>query len=354
MQREKNHSHAQLLVSNGCELDREIIHKDGCREPDPLLHAGQRPPAGSRDGTMRSRRSRTRRLSPRPGKPRSTGLTDIHLTVAAAADRWLATRIATGRNAHNQRKARARAETYLKPFMGQQLLTKVTANDLREYRIWLEQHAGVHGRAHLATTTIAWILGDARNLFYWAVDSGLIDKNPVPRRLLPRIQERPPDHLSDDDVAAVLSIAEPHAFLIRLALGTGMRWSELCRAQTTDLQDGMLVVHHTKSGRLRRVPLDHVPDLHAEIERHSGRLCPHDENAPGNFATLVRRLSGVQDFRMHRLRHTFAVHWLRCGGSLAVLQYILGHATVAMTQRYAKLTDEHVRAESKRLGADQT
>jgi integrase len=106
----------------------------------------------------------------------------------------------------------------------------VTADDLRAFRLWLEQHPGVHGRAHLATATIAWLLGDARNLFYWAVDSGLIDKNPVPRRLLPRIQERPPDHLSDEEIAAVLAIPEPHAFIIRLALGTGMRWSELCRA----------------------------------------------------------------------------------------------------------------------------
>jgi integrase len=171
------------------------------------------------------------------------------LTVAAAADRWLATRIATGRNPHNQRKARARAEIYLKPFMGHRPITTVTADDLREYRIWLEALPGVHGRAHLATATIAWILGDAKNLFYWAVDAGFVDRNPVPRRLLPRIQERPPDHMNDADIAAILAIPEPHAFVIRLALGTGLRWSELCRARTTDLQDGMLVVHHTKSYR---------------------------------------------------------------------------------------------------------
>ena len=298
---------------------------------------------------MRSSRSRKRRVSPRPGKPRPLDDAGSQFTVAAAADRWLATRIATGRNTQNQRKARARAEIYLKPFMGRQLLTKVTANDLREYRLWLEQRPGVHGREHLATSTIAWILGDARNLFYWAVDSGLIDKNPVPRRLLPRIQERPPDHFNDGEIAALLAIPEPYAFVIRLALGTGMRWSELCRLQASDLQDGMLVVHHTKSARLRRVPLDHAPALQAEIRGYRRRLCPYDESAPGNFANLVRRLSGVQDFRIHRLRHTFACRWLRRGGSLAVLQHILGHSTVAMTQRYAKLTDEHVRTEARRL-----
>ena len=40
------------------------------------------------------------------------------ITVASAVEEWLATRIATGRNVHNQRQARARAGVYFVPFMG--------------------------------------------------------------------------------------------------------------------------------------------------------------------------------------------------------------------------------------------
>jgi len=228
-------------------------------------------------------------------------------------------------------------------------LGDVTANDLRAYRLWLEGLPGVHGKEKLATTTVAWVLGDAKNFFYWAVESGLIDKTPVPRRLLPRLQERPPDHLTEAEVAQILRIQEPHRFVVRLALATGMRWSELCRARMSDLQDDMLLVHQTKSGKLRRIPLDHAPELRSEIERRSGRLCPFSEENPGSFALVVRRHSGVQGFHFHQLRHTFAVNWLRRGGTLAVLQQMLGHSTVVMTQRYAKLTDEHVRAEARRL-----
>ncbi len=271
------------------------------------------------------------------------------LTVAAAVERWLETRVAASRNAHNRNKARARAERYLKRFMGNLLLQKVTANHLREYKTWLERLPGVHAREHLATTTVAWILGDVKNFLYWAEETGLIDKAPVPRRLLPRIQERPPDHLPDEELAKVLAIPEPCAFVVRLAVGTGMRWSELCRAQASDLQDGMLVVHQTKSSKLRRIPLEHAPELMAELRSRVGRLCPYPENGSGNFSQLVRRHSGLATFHFHQLRHTFAVNWLRRGGSLAVLQQILGHSTVIMTQRYAKLTDEHVRAESRRL-----
>jgi integrase len=66
----------------------------------------------------------------------------------------------------------------------------------------------------------------------------LIDKAPVPRKLLPRIPERPPDHFDDDTMARLLAIPEPHAWVIRLLVNTGIRWSEACRAQASDLQDG--------------------------------------------------------------------------------------------------------------------
>jgi len=282
-------------------------------------------------------------------KRRNDGRASRSLTVATAADQWLETRIATGRNDHNRRKARARAEKYLKPFMGLMRIREVTINQLRAYRLWLEGLAGVNGKERLATRTVAWVLGDAKNFFYWAVESGLIDKAPVPRRLLPRLQERPPDHLTDAEVARILAIREPHAFVVRLGLATGMRWSELCRARASDLQDGMLVVHQTKSGKLRRIPLEHAPAVMAEIEGHVGRLCPYGEENSGSFSCVVRRHSGIHGFHFHQLRHTFAVNWLRRGGTLVVLQQILGHATVTMTQRYARLTDEHVREEARRL-----
>jgi integrase len=55
---------------------------------------------------------------------------------------------------------------------------------------------------------------------------GLLDKSPFPRRVMPRIQERPPDRLTEKEVEAVLSVPEPHLWVVRLARGglaTGLR-----------------------------------------------------------------------------------------------------------------------------------
>ena len=93
---------------------------------------------------------------------------------------------------------------------------------------------------------------------------------PVPRRLLPRIQERPPDRLSDQEVEQVLHVPEPYGLIIRLLFGTGLRWGELIRARSDHMENGCLVVSQTKSGRMRRIPL--APDLLIEVQQRVGRV----------------------------------------------------------------------------------
>ena len=94
------------------------------------------------------------------------------------------------------------------------------------------------------------------------------------------------------------------------------------------------------------------PKLASEIRGRVGRLVPYATGSPGSFATRVRRLTGIDDFHVHRMRHSFACSWLERGGSLAALQQVLGHASITTTQRYAKLSDEAVMREAAMLSAD--
>ncbi len=126
---------------------------------------------------------------------------------------------------------------------------------------------------------------------------------------------------------------------MRLALGTGLRWGELTRLESTDIQDGVLVVHRTKSGKVRRVPLP--PDLRRELRRRIGKLVPFESS--GSFNLRVRELSGLETFHVHRLRHTFACRWLERGGGLEALRQILGHSTVRTTERVLGSRFSHVR-----------
>jgi integrase len=171
------------------------------------------------------------------------------------------------------------------------------------YRVWLE------GRG-ICLQTVKHILSDARCLFRWAEDSDYVERSPFPRRLMPKIQERPPDRLTDDEVAKLVSLPDPHGFIIRLGLGTGLRWGEIARAKTSDIQDGMLVVSQTKSRKLRRVPLP--PDLLEDLRNRVGLLSPIRHSV--TFNQHVRRMSGVERFHVHQTRHTFDCVWLERGG----------------------------------------
>ena len=163
---------------------------------------------------------------------------------------------------------------------------------------------------------------------------------------MPKLQELPPKGLNADEVHALVRIREPYGFVIRLGLRTGLRWGELTRAQASDVDaQGSLVVSRTKSGKVRRVPLP--PTLLAEVRGRIGRLVAFSES--GSFARIVRRLSGVERFTTHMLRHTYACAWVDRQGSLAALQALLGHASITTTQRYGRISDSMVRAVVMRL-----
>jgi len=272
-----------------------------------------------------------------------------NLSVRDAAQKWLETYVATNRAEKQRAMAAQRVRDYLEPFMGYKLLARVEKDDLRAMRLWLEKQ----GKKPL---TVRHILADVKCFFRWCEDTGWLDRAPIPHKLLPKSQERPPDRLSDAEVESVLSVPEPYAFIVRLALGTGLRWGELIRASSSDLevarsesaeQQGVLVVHHTKSWKVRRVPLSQA--LWSELRVRVGRFMPLID--AWSFAAQVRRLSGVAKFHAHQLRHTFACRWLERGGSLAALQQMLGHSSIVTTQRYARISDDMVRREVERLEA---
>lgn len=263
------------------------------------------------------------------------------LTVREAADRWVETYVRTQRTGNGQKLAAQRVRDFFDPFMGHVLLERVTGEDVRAFRLWLER------TTRLSMTSVWHVLSDLRCLLNWCADAGLVERSPFPRRVMPRLQERPPDRLTDEEADRLRGLPDPHGFVCRLALGTGLRWGELCRAQAAEVERGFLVVHQTKSRRVRRVPLS--PELAAEVRGRVGRLVGFASTSPGSFAGAVRRATGIWRFHVHQMRHTFACQWLDRGGSLAALQQILGHASIVTTQRYARLTDEIVMREAERV-----
>jgi integrase len=138
--------------------------------------------------------------------------------------------------------------------------------------------------------------------------------------------------------------------VVRVALETGMRRREITELQwpQVDLTRGVLRLEHTKSGRRREVPMrQEVYAIFAAMpEPRLGRVWP-DRRIRKAFENAVER-AGLTNFRFHDCRHHFASWFMMRGGDLLALQKILGHRTLAMTQKYAHLSPDYLRSAMER------
>lgn len=151
---------------------------------------------------------------------------------------------------------------------------------------------------------------------------------------------------------------------IRLALHTGCQSGELLwlECNRVDLSGGLFYLEgqHTKTGRRRSSPLNqNARRALLNRARFRAEYCPTSPwvfcNKKGKRIASVRRSfvtacerAGIEDFRIHDL-HCCAAWLVSAGVPLTEVRDLLGHSTVKMTERYAHLAPENVRAAVARL-----
>ena len=273
------------------------------------------------------------------------------VTVAQLGAKWIEAVLPTQRNPKNVAMARARWGRYMDQFLGPIPAAKLTGDDIRAFRVWLDTRkiGKEEKKRPLRALTVLHILQDLGACLSWAAEEGHIPRNPFPRRVKPTPQESGPDPFDDSEVKRLITAPEPYGFAIRLLLATGLRWGEACRVLRTDVTaDGWLLVQHrTKNRRVRRVPLGR--EILVEILARKGRLLePFLAENPGDFSRKVTRRTKVRRFGPQRLKDTFACRFLSAGGNIIALQEILGHQDPMTTRRYGRPSDAFVRSEMEK------
>jgi integrase len=136
-----------------------------------------------------------------------------------------------------------------------------------------------------------------------------------------------------------------------VALNTGLRRGELLGLTwgRVDLSRGVIRLELTKSGRRREVPMndDSYRALVGLGPKTDGQVFKtrYIQTAYNNAVATAK----LDDVNFHTLRHTFASWAVMRGVTLKELQELLGHASLAMTMRYAHLAPEHLRTAVSRL-----
>jgi len=149
--------------------------------------------------------------------------------------------------------------------------------------------------------------------------------------------------------------------LVLLALHTGLRRGELLGLSwpDVDLDHAQLTVcgRTAKSGRTRHVPLNAEALAIAQGWKESGGadLGPVFTRYGVRLASVkkswaaVLDAAGIENFRFHDLRHSFASRLVSRGVDLNTVRELLGHASLAMTIRYSHLAPELKRAAVEKL-----
>lgn len=154
--------------------------------------------------------------------------------------------------------------------------------------------------------------------------------------------------LTVDEEKRLLMASPPHLrALIAVAVDTGGRRSELLKLdwQNVDLGRGFVTFRKTKNGEDRSVRLtDRAKQVLTKLgPKEKGPVFTYRGQAIKDVKTAfgkARERAGIEDFRFHDLRHTFASRLVQQGVSLYEVMHLTGHKSFEMVQRYAHLAPD--------------
>ncbi len=224
----------------------------------------------------------------------------------------------------------------------------------------------------LARTSIARRASSARAFTRWCQRRGLADHDPAAMLLSPRVRAALPSVIDAGEASAVMEHAavaaddgSPLALrdraIVETLYATGCRVGELCGVDIGDLDAQGRRLRVLGKGQKERVVPFGAPAADAlrdwRTVRHlvppnpgeqalfiGARGARIDQRAVRNIVHSLTEQAGVTSLAPHALRHTAATHILEGGADLRAVQELLGHASLATTQRYTHVSVERLRA----------
>ncbi len=270
-----------------------------------------------------------------------------------------------------------RIARHIIPLLGKKMVRDLTRADIKRFlqdvasgktsadiKTKLRGRAIVRGGKGTASRTVGLLGG----IFSYAFDCGLIDVNPV--RGVKHFADRKGNrYLSQEELVALGQALRdgsdkglnPQAIaILRLLIFTGARKGEIedLKWSEVNFETGYLHLDDSKTGQ-KSIPLNAgaletlaaVPKLEGAIYVFPAHRSEGHYQGTPKVRQIIRELAGLEDVRLHDLRHSFANVAVSGGASLPIVGALLGHSDSGTTQRYAHLHDDPVKAASDNVGS---
>jgi integrase/recombinase XerC len=237
----------------------------------------------------------------------------------------------------------------------------ITTNHLREFLAYLRETPHrfnskcPRAMKPINSTTIQKYYRALSALFNWSVNEGILETNCLVKIKVPRAEKKVVKSLSSTEVnQLILHFGDSfdgmrNKAIILVLVDCGLRLGELLNLKLFDINmeqqlmkaDGKTGERVVRFGATTGKALRRYLKLRSKVNGNNDSLwltekgiTLKDSSVETMFIKLCKR-TGIR-VHPHLLRHTFATMWLRNGGDSLMLQRLLGHTTLMMTNRYCQ------------------
>jgi integrase len=280
------------------------------------------------------------------------------ITIHELSEQWMAEFVIPKLKPRTQTDYRQLLSRHILPLLGNLSVTELDRRHIEQRHVAM---AVTPRRANYALAVIKAMLS-------FAIKRGLRSNNPA-AGITPYRENRRERFLSEAEIARAadgITAAEESGKIgpfaaagLRLCLFTGARSGEITsiRWEQIDWERRLIRLPDFKTNEPKTI---HLSDAAIGILRDVPRAGPYvvaggRRNRPYAHLTrawgIARKYVGLDDVRLHDLRHSYASLALGRGVPLAVIGKLLGHKNPATTQRYAHLARDAVQAVNDELGA---
>lgn len=259
--------------------------------------------------------------------------------------------------------------------IGKEPLCKINTERLQ---VFFNQHT------EMCESTLRKIRGFLSPIFTCAVDEGIIDRNPINKRIrIKGVAEKSPDAISFDNIQKVLEIIEElpikHRKMLVLLLFTGVRRGEMLGLQwrDIDIENGVIHIRRQVKHQGNRPVIDNdlktingkrdIPitgdikmllslkgsdkDNDFIVSGSEPMTQKMYENAwQHKIKRRILEVTGLENVTAHQLRHTYITYLESTGVDVKTLSAIAGHSDVAFTmKRYVSVQPEKIQQAGKMI-----
>lgn len=238
------------------------------------------------------------------------------------------------------------------PNFGNRYISEINQYEIDQYKIKRLEN--------VTPATVNRELACLKHLYTKAIDWGIVAQNPAKKVKSFKEQVGRVKYLTIEQIKDLINnCSDGIRPIVIMAVNTGMRRGEILNLKWSDvdLLNRKITITKTKNNEVRIIPINGI--LYQELKRipRNGEYVfskkdgkPYSDPKTA-FQSALKR-AGIEDFRFHDLRHTFASHLALSGIGIRTIQELLGHKDIKLTMRYSHLSPGHLQEAVNLLGTN--